>query len=152
VRPGEHAEAQGAIALGAGALFAVGLAIAGMTQPGKVLGFLDLFGAWDPTLMFVMVGAIAVHAPIYWLLVRRRPAPPFATAFSLPTRRDVDRRLIVGALLFGIGWGIAGFCPGPALASLGKLSPTVLVFVAAMVGGMLAHHGFERSRAAARDG
>lgn len=133
-----------------GALFALGLALSGMTQPAKVLGFLDLFGSWDPTLMFVMGGAIMVHAPIYWLVVRKRPKPAFAQAFSLPVRRDVDKRLLGGAVLFGLGWGVAGFCPGPALVSVSTLTPTVLVFVGAMVAGMVLFHEIERARGDAR--
>ncbi len=125
------------IAFGSGLIFAIGLALSGMTSPANVLGFLDVFGAWDPTLAFVMGGAIAVHAPFYWLVVRRRDRPAFAPAFALPTRRDLDLRLLIGAALFGAGWGLAGFCPGPALASLASGVSTVSWFVVAMVVGML---------------
>lgn len=131
-----HAAGHGAIAFGAGVIFAIGLALSGMTTPANVIAFLDIFGSWDPTLAFVMGGAIAVHAPIYWLYIRGREAPTFARSFGLPTRRDIDRPLIVGAVLFGAGWGLAGFCPGPAVASLASGSSTVMWFVVAMLVGM----------------
>ncbi len=118
-----------------GVVFAVGLGIGGMTQPAKVIGFLDLAGNWDPSLAFVMIGAIGVHSIVY-RLIRNRPSPLFSQAFSLPTRTDIDPRLLLGAAIFGTGWGIAGFCPGPALTSLasGNLSP--VIFSAAMIAGM----------------
>lgn len=122
----------------AGLIFAVGLGLGGMTQPAKVLGFLDLTGNWDPSLACVMLGAIAVHAPAY-RLIRRRSAPIFATAFAVPTRRDFDLRLVAGAALFGIGWGLGGFCPGPAITSLVSGHTAVLLFVPAMVAGMYLH-------------
>ena len=120
----------------AGLIFAVGLAISGMTQPGKVTAFLDVFGNWDPSLAFVMLGAIAVYAVLY-RLIRRRAAPVFAATFSVPTRNDLDVRLIGGAALFGIGWGLGGFCPGPAVTSLASGQLSVIVFVVAMLAGML---------------
>ena len=126
---------EGAIALLAGVLFGAGLLISGMTRPQKVIGFLDLFGAWDASLMFVMVGAIAVHFVAY-RLIRGRSAPLLAPKFSLPTRRDVDLRLIAGAALFGVGWGLGGYCPGPAVTSLATSTTAVLVFVGAMLLGM----------------
>jgi uncharacterized membrane protein YedE/YeeE len=133
------------VALGSGLLFALGLGIAGMTDPNKVVGFLDVAGAWDPSLACVMVGAIAVHM----LFVRRARglrAPRFATAFAVPTATTLDRNLVVGAVLFGIGWGIAGYCPGPVLVSLVSLEPSALVFVAAMIAGMVLYAGvFERA-------
>ncbi|MCS6925756.1 MAG: YeeE/YedE family protein [Candidatus Binatia bacterium] len=119
-------------------LFAVGLGLSGMTQPAKVVGFLDLTGRWDPSLACVMLGAIAVHAPAY-RLIRRRSAPIFAAAFAIPTRRDFDLRLVGGAALFGIGWGLGGFCPGPAITSLPSGHTAVLLFVPAMVAGMYLH-------------
>lgn len=119
----------------AGALFAVGLAVSGMTQPAKVVGFLDVFGTWDPSLAFVMGGAVLVNMAFFRLTVRR-PAPFFAAAFNLPTRTDLDPRLIGGAALFGLGWGLGGFCPGPALTSLPAASASVLTFVGAMFAGM----------------
>lgn len=142
------------IAFASGLLFAVGLAISGMTQPAKVVGFLDFLGDWDPSLMLVMAGAIAVYMPIYRLAMRRA-APLLAGSFSLPTRRDLDRRLIAGAALFGVGWGLAGYCPGPGLASLATLGAAPGVFVLAMIAGMLAFAAVERvlrARASARAG
>lgn len=125
-------------ALAAGALFALGLGISGMTQPAKVLGFLDVTGRWDPTLAFVMVGAVAVHFVLY-RLIRKRRAPLFDSRFDVPTRRDVDLRLVAGAALFGVGWGLSGQCPGPALTNLATGAWTALVFVAAMALGMILH-------------
>ena len=119
----------------AGLIFSVGLAISGMTQPGKVTAFLDIFGNWDPSLAFVMIGAIAVYAVLY-RIIRHRPAPLYAAAFSIPTRSDLDARLLGGAALFGIGWGLGGFCPGPAVVSLASGQSAVIVFVVAMVAGM----------------
>jgi uncharacterized protein len=118
-----------------GVIFAVGLAIGGMTKPAKVAGFLDFTGNWDPSLMFVMGGAVMTHAILY-RVIRKRPTPLFTTAFAIPTRTDIDPRLLGGAALFGIGWGLSGFCPGPAITSLASGQTPVLVFVAAMLGGM----------------
>jgi uncharacterized membrane protein YedE/YeeE len=119
----------------AGLLFAAGLGVGGMTQPAKVFGFLDVAGNWDPSLAFVMLGAIAFHATaVRWIL--RRPAPLFAVRFALPTRRDVDARLVTGAALFGAGWGLVGYCPGPAMTALGGGVPAAAVFVPAMLAGM----------------
>jgi uncharacterized membrane protein YedE/YeeE len=120
-----------------GLVFGAGLLISGMTQPAKVLGFLDVLGRWDPTLAFVMAGALAVSASGF-ALARRRGAPLFAAQYLWPTRTDIDRPLVVGSLLFGIGWGLAGLCPGPALENLASLSPRVVGFVLAMVAGMVA--------------
>ena len=122
-------------AFAAGLLFAAGLGVAGMTQPAKVFGFLDITGNWDPSLAFVMLGAIAVHATAVRGILRRR-APLFAVRFALPTRRDVDARLVTGAALFGAGWGLVGYCPGPALTALGGSVPAAAIFVPAMVAGM----------------
>jgi len=125
-------------ALVAGLLFGYGLALSGMVNPSKVLGFLDLFGRWDPTLAVVMGGALAVTLPGFrWVLAR--PQPWVAPRFALPQKQEVDRRLLAGATLFGIGWGLAGFCPGPALAALVSGNVLVYVFVAAMVAGFLLH-------------
>jgi uncharacterized membrane protein YedE/YeeE len=118
-----------------GATFALGLGISGMTRPGKVLAFLDVRGAWDPSLAFVMLGAIATHALLLRPILAGR-APLLAPRFALPTRRDVDSRLVGGEALFGIGWGLAGFCPGPAVTSLAGGRAEPLLFVAAMVAGM----------------
>ena len=122
-----------------GALFAVGLGISGMTQPAKVIAFLDVFGAWDPSLAFVMVGAIGVH--LFANLRMRRPEaqPVFAERFNVPTKRKPDVRLVAGAALFGLGWGAAGFCPGPAVVSSVTLGATTLIFVGAMLAGMALH-------------
>ncbi|MGN6227188.1 MAG: DUF6691 family protein [Dyella sp.] len=124
------------IALIAGLVFGLGLSLGGMTQPAVVLGFLDLFGTWDPRLVFVMGGAVLTTA-IGYRLVFRRDRPLFESDFQLPTAQRFDARLIVGSALFGTGWGIAGYCPGPALASLGggASSLLVLVLVATMVAG-----------------
>lgn len=123
------------VAFGCGALFALGLGIGGMTQPSRVLAFLDVSGEWDPALALVMLGAIAVYAPVYRLAVRR-DRPVLAAAWDLPARRDVDGRLVIGAALFGVGWGLAGLCPGPALTALASGEPAALLFVAAMLAGI----------------
>ncbi len=128
-----------------GVIFACGLAIGGMTQPAKVAAFLDLAGNWDPSLAFVMMGAIAVHAVSY-RVIRRRPSPLFAAVFALPTRADLDARLIGGAALFGVGWGLGGFCPGPAITSLASGHAPVLIFVSAMLAGMYLYKMIERLR------
>lgn len=120
-----------------GGLFAAGLVVGGMTQPAKVVGFLNFTGAWDPSLAFVMAGAICAYAPLYrWVLNRKTPF--FGGIYRLPTRSDLDGKLLGGAALFGVGWGLAGFCPGPAIASLGTAAPDTLLFVFAMLIGMLA--------------
>ena len=134
------------VAFVAGVTFAIGLGLSGMTQPAKVIAFLDVAGAWDPSLAFVMLGAIGVHF-VFARRVRPGGAPRFATAFSLPLSTGIDRRLLLGAALFGIGWGIAGFCPGPAVVSVVTLAPTALGFVAAMLVAMAAYGwAFERAR------
>ncbi|MGE0486574.1 MAG: DUF6691 family protein [Gammaproteobacteria bacterium] len=120
-----------------GLLFALGLGVSGMSQPLKVIGFLDLFGRWDPALAFVMGGAVTVTFVGYrWVL--KRPAPLLFARFDLPTRRDIDWQLVVGAVMFGAGWGMAGFCPGPALVALASGSVDVMIFVGAMFVGFLA--------------
>ena len=121
-----------------GFVFAVGLVTAGMTQPSKVVGFLDFTGAWDPSLALVMGGALAAHA-LLRRLVARRPRPLLAAQFHLPTRTDIDGRLIAGAAIFGVGWGLGGFCPGPALVALGGAMHAAAVVVPAMLAGMLLH-------------
>lgn len=123
---------------GAGLLFGLGLIASGMSDPGKVLGFLDLTGAWDPSLAFVMGGAIAVGL-LAFTVARRRTTTFLGAAMHLPTSRDIDRRLLTGSLVFGIGWGLAGFCPGPALVALGMGHWQAVVFVLAMVAGMALH-------------
>jgi uncharacterized membrane protein YedE/YeeE len=124
-------------ALLSGLVFGIGLCLSGMTDPGKVLGFLDLAGEWDPSLVLVMGGAVAIGAVAFALAGRRARTWVFGDRFELPTRRDIDARLVAGSLTFGIGWGLAGICPGPAIALLGLGRPEALVFVVAMLAGML---------------
>lgn len=126
-----------------GLLFGIGLLVSGMTDPGKVLGFLDLAGAWDPSLAFVMGGAILVGL-VAFTVAKQRTRTFLGTALHLPTSRDIDRRLVLGSLTFGVGWGLAGFCPGPGLVALGAGEAKAAVFVAAMVGGMLLFELVER--------
>lgn len=133
----------------AGVLFAVGLGIGGMTDPARVIGFLDVTGAWDPSLLFVMAGGLGTHALLRRLIVKR-PRPVLAPAFPTWSQTRVDRRLVGGAALFGIGWGLSGYCPGPALVSLATGTSTVLLFVVAMLAGMGAFRGWEAARAATR--
>ncbi len=123
------------IALLCGTLFGLGLAVSGMTDTHKVLGFLDFFGSWDPALVFVMGGAVMTTF-IGFYLVQKRSAPLLAPQFLLPLNTDIDRRLIMGAAIFGIGWGLYGYCPGPAISSLAYLRPESLLFVVAMMAGM----------------
>ncbi len=123
------------VALFSGALFGLGLAVSGMVDPAKVIGFLDVAGDWDPTLAFVMGGALLVAIPAFRLILRR-PHPVLADDFALPTRKDVDARLLGGAALFGVGWGLAGFCPGPSVTALATGLTPVFAFVAAMIAGM----------------
>ncbi len=126
------------IALVAGGIFGAGLAYSGMSDPARVQGFLDLFGNWDPTLAFVMGGAI-IPMSIAWLVQRRIKKPIADSHFSLPGTQNIDRKLAIGAVLFGAGWGISGLCPGPGLADLAINPLPALVFVAAMLAGMLVH-------------
>lgn len=123
-------------AFGAGGLFGAGLVVSGMVRPQKVIGFLDVGRRWDPSLAFVMVGAIAVHMVLLRVVLKKRRAPLFDSRFHLPTRRDIDVRLVAGAALFGVGWGLGGYCPGPGLVALGAGLLPGLVFVAAMAAGM----------------
>lgn len=129
-----------------GLLFGVGLIVAGMTDPSKVLGFLDLAGTWDPSLAFVMGGGILVGLGAF-AAAKKRTTTFFGGAMHLPTSTDIDKRLIGGALLFGAGWGLAGFCPGPAIVSMGAGQPKAAVFVAAMLAGMAVFEGVERMQA-----
>jgi len=136
----------------AGLTFGVGLIVSGMISPSKVIGFLDLAGHWDPSLGFVMGGALAVSAVGYAWAQRRGRTALGEEALSLPARTPVDRRLLGGAALFGIGWGIGGFCPGPGLVGLATLAPDAVVFVAAMLAGMvLANRALGRPPAAQGD-
>ncbi|MGY4878724.1 DUF6691 family protein [Vreelandella aquamarina] len=125
----------------AGLLFGLGLAISGMTDPSRVLGFLDIAGAWDPTLMFVLGGAV-ITSFIGYRLVFKRSAPLFGERFQLPTRKDLDVRLLGGAALFGIGWGLSGYCPGPAIASISGASLPLIAMLVAMVAGWFAARRF----------
>src|SRR5258706_11340565 len=135
---------------GCGLVFGLGLLLSGMTQPAKVLGFLDVLGQWDPTLAFVMAAALLVSSAGF-VLVRRRTAPLWAPQSLWPTRTDVDQPLLVGAMMFGAGWGLVGLCPGPALENLATLSPPVLAFVVAMALGMELQDVWQRRLPAARE-
>jgi uncharacterized membrane protein YedE/YeeE len=122
-----------------GAVFAAGLAVSGMTQPQKVVGFLDVTGDWDPSLAFVMMGAIGLNIVLFRFILRRA-GPVFGGIFQLPKRKDITLRLVAGAALFGAGWGLGGYCPGPGLVSLAAGRLPALVFVVAMAAGVLAQH------------
>lgn len=126
-----------------GLLFGIGLLVSGMTDPAKVQGFLDLAGAWDPSLAFVMGGAILVGV-VAFTVAKRRTSTFLGGVLHLPTSRDIDRRLMVGSLMFGAGWGLAGFCPGPGLVTMAAGEPKAALFVAAMVGGMLLFEVLDR--------
>lgn len=130
-------------ALGAGALFGLGLAVSGMTDPLRILGFLDVTGAFDPSLLFVLGGAVATTALLF-RFVLRAPRPRLADRFHLSNSQRIDTRLLGGAALFGIGWGLTGYCPGPALVGLGYGAHEALWFVPAMLIGMAVHRGWER--------
>ncbi len=119
----------------AGFFFGAGLVMSGMTQPTKVIGFLDFFGKWDPTLAFVIAGAVGVHAFGYWFM-KKRSKPFFTQFFQLPTVQSIDAKLVIGSVLFGVGWGLSGYCPGPAFASLVGFNGGVYVFVGFMLLGM----------------
>jgi uncharacterized membrane protein YedE/YeeE len=136
-------------AFAVGFIFALGLGVSGMTQPQKVVGFLNLFGAWDPSLMFVMMGAIGVHFFTY-KVIRQRTSPLLASTWQVPTKKDITPSLIFGSVLFGIGWGLAGFCPGPAIASVASMGSRPIMFLVSMLVGMyffkLADHKFKFKR------
>lgn len=123
----------------AGALFGLGLAVSGMTQPAKVIAFLDVGGHWDPSLAFVMLGAVGVYAAAYHGLAVKMPRPLWGPRFGIPTLTAIDLPLLAGAAIFGIGWGLGGFCPGPALVAFGADASAALWFVPAMLLGMLLH-------------
>jgi hypothetical protein len=131
-----------------GLLFGIGLILSGMTDPGKVLGFLDLFGSWDPSLALVMGGAILVGI-FAFAVARKRTTTFLGGTMHLPTASDIDKRLVVGGLVFGAGWGLAGFCPGPAIVSLGAGQPKAAAFVLAMLAGMLVYELIDRRAQAA---
>jgi len=122
--------------LASGVIFGLGLAISGMTNPAKIIGFVDITGQWDPSLIFVMVGAVIVYG-IGFRLAQRSGTPMFAPKFQVPTRNDIDTRLIAGGALFGVGWGLAGVCPGPAITALAFGMEEFYVFFAAMAAGSL---------------
>ncbi|MEA5450657.1 YeeE/YedE family protein [Leptolyngbya sp. CCNP1308] len=130
--------AQNLVTLAAGLLFGLGLGFSQMIDPQRVIGFLDLFGNWDATLAFVMGGAVLVTL-ISFRFILRRPHPLLDSKFFVPNRSDIDRPLVLGAALFGIGWGLGGYCPGPAIAALGLGSANPVLFVVAMIAGSLAH-------------
>ena len=124
----------GAVTFGIGFLFAVGLGVSGMVNPNKVLAFLDVAGRWDPSLLFVMAGAVLLNLVLFrWILAR--PTPVLQREWSVPTNRTLDARLVLGSILFGVGWGLAGFCPAPALTGLAFGKFPILIFVAAMAAG-----------------
>lgn len=133
-----------AAALASGALFGIGLAMSGMTDARRVLGFLDLFGDFDPTLLFVLGGAVLTTG-VAFRFVLHRGKPVLASTFHLSNLRRIDSRLLTGAAIFGVGWGLAGYCPGPALAGLGIASREALWFVPAMIIGMLLHRLVNRA-------
>ena len=122
------------ISLISGIIFGAGLAISNMINPAKVLGFLNFFGQWDPSLIFVMIGAILTSAPFFFLF-RNKSKPLFVEIFSIPKTKNIDSKLIVGSSLFGVGWGVVGFCPGPAIASLALVNEYVIFFLISMFGG-----------------
>jgi uncharacterized protein len=132
-----------------GVVFGAGLLISGMVQPTKVLDFLDIFGAWDPSLAVVMVAALAVAVPGF-RLADRGGRPWFAGEYFRPGKSGIDLPLVAGAAMFGLGWGLVGLCPGPALESIATLSPGIIVFVLAMATGMIAHDAWQRSRLTAQ--
>ena len=137
-------------ALICGLIFGWGLLISGMVQPAKVLGFLDIFGAWDPSLAVVMIAALAVST-LGFMVAKRRGRPVLAARSDWPTEMAIDRPLALGSVLFGIGWGLVGLCPGPALENLATLSPCVIAFVVAMAAGMVLHDFWQERRSTTRD-
>lgn len=130
---------QSVIAILSGLLFGAGLAASDMNNPERVQGFLDLYGSWDPSLMFVMLGALLIALPAYQHILRIQSKPVFAKRFYLPLSLKIDKDLILGAVLFGIGWALVGYCPGPAIAALGYGYTDVVIFVAAMMVGAKVH-------------
>lgn len=118
-------------------LFGLGLEVSGMTNPQKVQGFLNLFGEWDASLIFVMIGAIALKASVYFTLKKKYQKPWFESEFYLPTKSTLDKKLIIGSFIFGVGWAIAGFCPGPAIAGIFRLQSEIFIVVGSMLAGML---------------
>lgn len=125
------------IAVLSGLLFGLGMTLSGMTNPDNVIGFLDIAGNWNPSLIFVMGGALLVFTPVYLLRIKPMASPVCSTSFKVSNRRRIDKPLLAGAALFGLGWGLAGICPGPAVTSLASLNTDALLFVAFMVLGMI---------------
>ncbi|WP_119395774.1 YeeE/YedE family protein [Salinibius halmophilus] len=132
------------VALLSGLLFGLGLSVSRMIDPAKVVGFLDIFGDWDPSLAFVMGGALLVSMPATQIILKRRQKPVLDKEFYVPTNKKIDKNLAVGAVLFGAGWGIAGLCPGPALASLSFASGGLLIFIAAYLAGTYVGKGIQK--------
>ena len=132
------------ISLLSGIIFGLGLTISGMVNPQKVLGFLNLFGEWDPSLIFVMVGAIIIFAPLHFIF-KRKSRPIFAKEFQIINNRNIDKKLLFGSGLFGAGWGLAGLCPGPAIASISFLNPSSLIFVLFMFVGFFIANRIEKN-------
>ncbi|CZF81116.1 hypothetical protein GCE9029_02406 [Grimontia celer] len=135
------------IALLSGFLFGLGMMISSMVNPAKVIGFLDVFGQWDPSLAFVMGGALMVFLPGYFLFIRKQPKPTFATSFSVSQNQEIDKKLVSGSLIFGVGWGMAGICPGPAITALGSGSGVIVLFFASMLIGMYLVNIFTEKKA-----
>lgn len=129
-------------AFAVGVLFAIGLGVGGMTQPQKVLGFLNVWD-WDPSLLFVMAGAVGVHAVLYPLVTKRR-SPLLDVQWHIPSKKDIDANLILGAAIFGVGWGLAGYCPGPALTALSTGTVRPMLFVIFMIAGIYCHRRFSK--------
>jgi len=129
-----------------GLVFATGLVLSGMTQPEKVIGFLRVTRDWDPSLAFVMIGAILVHSLAYHLWLKGKKQPILAPTFNIPTNKKIDGRLLLGASLFGLGWGLGGFCPGPAVVSVMSLNSSTTLFMLSMVSGMVIFHFYESWR------
>ena len=132
------------ISLLSGIIFGLGLTISGMVNPQKVLGFLNLFGEWDPSLIFVMVGAIIIFAPMHFIF-KRKSRPIFAKEFQIINNRNIDKKLLIGSGLFGAGWGLAGLCPGPAISSISFLNPNSLIFVLSMFVGFFIANRVEKN-------
>ena len=128
-----------------GLIFGLGLAISGMTQPAKVIGFLDIFGQWDPSLIFVMGGSVLVHFFTY-RLIRKRNSPLLSSEWHLPKRTEITPALMIGSTLFGIGWGLGGYCPGPAVTSLMSFNPRPFIFVVSMLIGMILFKLYDKKK------
>jgi uncharacterized membrane protein YedE/YeeE len=132
------------ISIISGILFGLGMNISGMVNPENIIGFLDIFGNWKPELIFVMGGALVVFAPIYHFVIKKKNHAIDGERFSFPKNKKIDKKLIIGATIFGLGWGIGGFCPGPVIASFMSFSPTIFIFFISMVLGMFLAIKFEK--------